>query len=348
MIDKMCREYGLYLAMLFGVLAIQVVFSYGHLESTEELGIHPKRENLQEKVNFFEKMAMPSARINMPLALFGAAAAIAGIFGLGIVADVIFAMKWFSAKGLGISFGASSAGDLGPWEVEDLFKLFVIFFFMISCLHALLYAVLSAHWISMGVLQNISLVAGTAGLYAVVLITLVAWRRKMYPMASVVSMPGWSNIGAAVGNGVVAYVAFIPPLVALMCLSLLACQWIGVEPEPHPIVEILQHEKNLLRLMYLGMLTVFVGPLVEEIIFRGMAYSALRKRLGVAAAAASSALLFAIAHTNVAQTLPVFGMGFVLAVLYETTGNLGASIVFHMINNTLAFVLTLFVLFWMK
>ncbi len=140
--------------------------------------------------------------------------------------------------------------------------------------------------------------------------------------------------------------AFVPVLMLLLFVSIGLCRALGIEPEPHAIVELLAREKSMGRLIGLGVLTVALGPMIEEIVFRGVAYTALRKRFGVWLSAAISSLLFAFAHGNIAQGLPIFGMGMMLALLLEHTGDLKASMVFHALNNTMAFILTLLVLHW--
>ena len=351
MIEKVCHDYGLYLVLLVGVLAIQAVFSLGHLETREELGWIPRQEKPEEQVNLFEKMALSSSTTSMPLAFFVAAAGIIVMFGMGLVADVILLMKWLAArsqrKGL-VTGPPAKTLPVGPWEAADLFKLFVLLTFVISCLHAALYLAMSGRWISQRVLGYVSLVASTAGLYVVVLVTLFTWRRKRYPSVLSFPKPTWDKVKVGLTTGLWAYVSFIPPLIILMFVGLLVCEWLGIVPQAHEIVEVLRRERSLVRWMYLGIITALVGPVVEEIVFRGVAYSVMRKRLGIYGAAAGSSLIFALAHANAAATLPVFGMGVVLAMLYEFTGSLIASMTFHVVNNTLAFALTLFVLSWMK
>jgi membrane protease YdiL (CAAX protease family) len=79
-----------------------------------------------------------------------------------------------------------------------------------------------------------------------------------------------------------------------------------------------------------------VGPVAEEVFFRGFAYRVLRERLGTTAGLLLSALLFALVHMNPVGLVPIFVMGLVLAWLYQRTGSLAASIGLHCANNLLA------------
>ncbi len=98
--DRWCREYGLYVVLLLGVLAIEMVFSYGRLEMLAGHG-GDSQVSQEEQQNIFAKVAMSSGGMQMPLALFGAAVFIIVLFGAGVVADVIFFMKWFLARSEG-------------------------------------------------------------------------------------------------------------------------------------------------------------------------------------------------------------------------------------------------------
>ncbi|MGQ9456402.1 MAG: lysostaphin resistance A-like protein [Armatimonadota bacterium] len=87
-------------------------------------------------------------------------------------------------------------------------------------------------------------------------------------------------------------------------------------------------------------LAVVVAPVVEEVLFRGMLYTALRGMMGFWSAAAVSAFAFAVVHpTMPASFLPLAALGIVLAVLRESTGSVAPAIVCHGINNALALIL---------
>jgi ABC-2 type transport system permease protein len=79
-------------------------------------------------------------------------------------------------------------------------------------------------------------------------------------------------------------------------------------------------------------LSVFLAPLFEEFVFRGVLYGGFRRSLGPWRAAAASALVFAIIHPPLA-CIPVFVMGFVGALLYERSRSLLVPVATHMAYN---------------
>jgi membrane protease YdiL (CAAX protease family) len=91
----------------------------------------------------------------------------------------------------------------------------------------------------------------------------------------------------------------------------------------------------------------FTAPLVEEIVFRGMLYSALRRLVGAAWAVAVVLLLFAAIH--VPQYWPSFGvigtillLSSVLTVIRARTGKLLPCFIIHLIFNGIqAFIIVL-------
>lgn len=78
------------------------------------------------------------------------------------------------------------------------------------------------------------------------------------------------------------------------------------------------------------------APVFEELVFRGLLFGTLRRRLGFAAAAFLSAGVFALAHGYGALGFAsVFWSGLLWAWAYEKTGSLLPSMAAHALNNLL-------------
>lgn len=86
--------------------------------------------------------------------------------------------------------------------------------------------------------------------------------------------------------------------------------------------------------------TVIAAPILEEAIFRGCILESLKK-YSTSFAIVFSSLLFALLHMNLAQGLPVFGMGLIFGWMYVRTGSLPMTITLHMINNAVSMLTTL-------
>lgn len=92
-------------------------------------------------------------------------------------------------------------------------------------------------------------------------------------------------------------------------------------------------QNNPTLLIYLAILTVIVAPLCEEFVFRGYIYATLKKFSCRLFAATTSALFFAVVHTNLWSIIPLFIVGYILALLYEISGSLWTAILTHAMFN---------------
>ncbi len=83
------------------------------------------------------------------------------------------------------------------------------------------------------------------------------------------------------------------------------------------------------------MTTALAPAFAEEFLFRGVFYSNLRP-YGRTQAILISSLLFALMHENIQQMFYTFVAGIAMALMYELTGSIWCSVIYHMINNELA------------
>lgn len=75
-----------------------------------------------------------------------------------------------------------------------------------------------------------------------------------------------------------------------------------------------------------------LGPMLEEVMDRGIFIGTLRK-YGIGFSVAASALLFGLAHLELGTVVFAINAGLVLGFLYARTNNLWLTIWIHMINN---------------
>jgi len=107
-----------------------------------------------------------------------------------------------------------------------------------------------------------------------------------------------------------------------------------------------EQENELTRLLkssraavfLVAFMATFTAPIVEEVIYRGIVYSAFQRTMGVAAAIIAVTLLFALVH--VPQYYPSFStigllllLSLILTLVRVGTGNLWPCIVLHTIFN---------------
>ena len=85
-----------------------------------------------------------------------------------------------------------------------------------------------------------------------------------------------------------------------------------------------------------------LSPVVEELVFRGIAYNVLKRYIAKKMAMLGSALLFGAMHGNVVQMIYGTLMGIVLAFVYQKYQNLLAPILLHGAANVSVYALTYF------
>lgn len=78
---------------------------------------------------------------------------------------------------------------------------------------------------------------------------------------------------------------------------------------------------------------VIVAPVVEEVIFRGLILSRLKKAMSVPVAILLNSLVFGLVHGQLLWIAYAFCLGVVLCVVVEKTGSLATSILLHMAFN---------------
>ena len=108
------------------------------------------------------------------------------------------------------------------------------------------------------------------------------------------------------------------------------------------IPNIMEQSFDILQCGWGGILAIaIVGPVLEELLFRGAITKALLQQYNPTKAILISALLFGAFHINPAQILPAFLIGILLAWTYYKTGSLIPCIFMHILNNSLSVYLSI-------
>lgn len=81
-----------------------------------------------------------------------------------------------------------------------------------------------------------------------------------------------------------------------------------------------------------------LGPILEELVFRGVLLEGLRK-YGNFFGIVMSAVMFGLMHQNIAQCLPAVAIGLVWGFVAVKSGSLIPSMFLHILNNTMSAVL---------
>lgn len=79
--------------------------------------------------------------------------------------------------------------------------------------------------------------------------------------------------------------------------------------------------------------TGILGPIIEELMFRGITYNELKSKYSNMKSILITTIFFAIIHINIIQILYALIIGFILIFVYEKYNNIKAPIILHMASN---------------
>lgn len=145
------------------------------------------------------------------------------------------------------------------------------------------------------------------------------------------------NRPKAVGLGVLLILLFLPVGWSLQMLAIKTMRHFGAEPTEQLALTALRNSGTIPQFIALGIVTVLLAPIAEELLFRGVLYPAVKQRGYPRAALWGTSALFAAIHFNVAIFVPLLLLAVLLVWLYEKTDNLLAPIAAHVAFNAINF-----------
>ena len=293
---------------------------------TYESVINSRRAEMEELLRRDRGMALLFSLVSLLLV---------AIIGLGMALDIILARPVFNGS-LNIRTLSPPPVKWGLWDVCKVAILFLFFGYIIIISEASLsrvFPVFRADHFRMMVNSSI------LDLLAVVFIfyfTLIRHKE------------GLSALGISSRNffknmfyGAAGYVALVPVLALILLITAGVLSVFKHVPQRQLVEELFLKEKDAAFLAYSSFFAVVIGPVVEEIFFRGFFYGALKKHTGIFWAMAITASVFALLHAHAVGFVPIMALGMLLAYLYEKTGSLVSSVTAHIIHN-LGMVLLVF------
>lgn len=143
------------------------------------------------------------------------------------------------------------------------------------------------------------------------------------------------RLATSIRVGLQGYVAVFPWLIALLVMAVEVTRRLGLPLPMEPIQELLFKEDRPLVLGLTVLLACLIGPVAEELFFRGILYPAIRSRASWGRAMFISAAFFALLHANPVGFPAILLLGCFLANLYERTGSLAGPLTVHILHNTL-------------
>jgi uncharacterized protein len=138
-----------------------------------------------------------------------------------------------------------------------------------------------------------------------------------------------------IGWGLGGYFVALP---LVLIISLLNQKLLKDQGGGNPILEIILQGHDNFTIALLWFLVAVCAPLFEETLFRGFFLTSLTRYMPAWQAIALSGFVFALAHLNLGDVLPLSLLGMVLGVVYWRSRNLLASMLLHSLWNSGSFI----------
>lgn len=223
------------------------------------------------------------------------------------------------------------------WKLESVLRL-VVGVLICQCVGGLLLSLLRGN-VDPNAAPNVGRTVVGALCFQLVTIGL-AWRFLREHQVSWLGGFGFRrDLPKAIGLGAVAVGLFLPIGWGLMSFSVTMMEKIGIEPSLQLAMQALKNSSSTLQLVALGIATIILAPIAEEILFRGVLYPTVKQHGFPRAALWGTSVLFALIHFNVAIFLPLLLLAVLLVWLYEKTDNLLAPIAAHATFNAVNFAM---------
>jgi len=113
----------------------------------------------------------------------------------------------------------------------------------------------------------------------------------------------------------------------------------GFEPQ-QPVLEVFG--KNPFGIIIASFIALIIAPFTEEIFFRGFMLQTISKNISPTWGVILTTMIFAAVHFEFQSIMPLLILSLVLNILFIKTKSLWTGIVFHVMNNTIAFIVVLF------
>ncbi|MCX5667049.1 MAG: type II CAAX endopeptidase family protein [Candidatus Omnitrophica bacterium] len=295
----------------------------------------PAFEDQEIKKREMEKLLAKNEGLSM---IFGLVSfLIMGIMLLGMIIDIIILPMILTGR-FDIRCLSPPQAKWNIWDVCKVVILFLFFGYMLILSETFLSRIFPVFKTdNFRMMVNSSILDALAAVF-IIYFTVIQHKE---PLAAL----GISarNFLKNVFYGVIGYIALIPVLILMLVIIAGLINITKYAPERQPVVELFLKEKGAAFLTYSSLFAAIIGPVTEELFFRGFLYSALKKYIGIFWAMTATAGLFAALHAHIVGFFPIMALGMLLAYIYEKTGTLVSSVTVHMIHNLSMVVLVFLV-----
>ena len=151
-------------------------------------------------------------------------------------------------------------------------------------------------------------------------------RKENYPNLVGTFRMGWVKVMSD------ALIRLLRAWPALLTISFISSQLLSGYPKQESVQKLAEMQ-SLTEVFNIACYALVVAPVLEEFLFRGILFRAMKRSFGVVPAVVISSILFGLVHQNVLSFIPLTFLGIILSLSYERTGDLRTCIFIHAFFN---------------
>lgn len=241
-----------------------------------------------------------------------------------------------------LKFSSTQKISVSEWTLLDILKVVVIIFFIWQLLYIFKNVIFNLLRIS-GSRNLISSLIFSTFFHIIAVACIFYYIKYKYNTSLYALGLTLRKFFKNVLVGFLGYISIVPLAIFALIISGVVCYQVGYESKPNPLFLIYFLPSKQLILVYLLLFISIIGPISEEIFFRGFLYKSLRTKFNVKTGILINSIIFAFLHIEPIGFAAIFLLSIMLSYIYEKTGSLVAPITAHIIHNTMvsAFMLLL-------
>ncbi|MGI0487665.1 type II CAAX prenyl endopeptidase Rce1 family protein [Pantanalinema rosaneae CENA516] len=289
-----------------------------------------QRQTLLAELQVAEQQA--AERSLRSLAILSGVPVLGSLLGVGILLFLL--AQWAVRKKQALLSPSSMSAWSTPWNGEVIWEVLIFGFFLASQLLLPL---------SLELLRSTQLLPSALDHRAIAVSTLLTylvaatWSLSILYLAIKPFLPlpdGWFRVNLQ-GRwwlwGIGGYLAALPLVILVSLINQQIWQGKGGS---NPILPIALENKDSVALTIFFITASVAAPIFEELLFRGFLLPSLTRYFPMWGAIALSSVIFAVAHLNLSEVLPLMTLGMVLGFVYVRSRNLLSSMLLHGIWNS--------------
>lgn len=271
--------------------------------------------------------------LHLPLIILGL------LFFAGIFVDLTLLIQFIARRNEWESRASGLARR--PWDRIDTGFMLAAALLPIAIFHSASMLAINMETASASDLEVPVVILQTGLMHGLVLLT--AWRLVKAKGISLDEAFGItpSFVTRNISQGIMSYIAILPLVGVAAWIARFVMQKYGFDaPIQYPL-KLITGDYPLALKTFIMFAACISAPIIEELLFRGVAMPYIARKTGTAASIIIVSVIFASIHMNTASFLPIFILSAGLSLSYVLSGSLLTSIIMHSLFNTVSLVVML-------